>query len=171
MNFVVGNLPPGSGLSQTTGDIHLRKVRLHRVSGLATISNNRTIQGDGVLGGAATATGCSSTSDRRVKTDVEDVNADHAMDVLKAISAKTYQRTDTGNESRIGFIADDWYQNAPSEWGNIWSVDYTTGLLQLDYARIGAVLWTCCREQQITIEALTARVAALDAKGTRKKTT
>ena len=99
------------------------------------------------------------------------MSTDDAMHALKAISAKTVQRTNTGSESRIGFIADDRYHNTPSEWGNMWSIGYTTGLLQLDYARIGAALWTCCREQQITIEALTARVTALETKKTTKKNT
>jgi len=137
---------------------------------LATISNNITIQGDGVFNGSVTATGYSSTSDSRIKTDVEDLNADDAMRVLKAINAKTYQRTDTGAESRIGFIADDWLQNTPTKFGNIWSIDYNTGLLQLDYARIGVLLWTICQEQQSMIEVLTARVAALETKKTTKKT-
>jgi len=144
---------------------------LYRVSGLATISNNITIQGDGVFNGSVTATGYASTSDSRIKENIEDVSTDDAMDVLKAISAKTYKRTDTGSESRIGFIADDWVQNTPPEWSNIWSVDYTTGMFQLDYARISAVLWTCCQEQQKAIEALTTRIAALETKKTTKKTT
>ena len=119
MNFVVGNLAPGSGLSQTTGDIHLREFRVYRTSGPVTISNNITIQGDGVFNGSVTATGYASTSDGIIKENIEDVSTDDAMRVLKNINARTYQRTDTGSESRIGFIADDWYQNIPSEWGNI----------------------------------------------------
>jgi len=162
MNFVVGNLPPGSSLSQTTGDIHLRNFRLYRVSGLATISNNISIAGDAVFGGSVTATGYSSTSDSRIKENIEDVDANDAMLLLKNVNAKTYQRTDTGNQSRIGFIADDWYNNTPSKFGNIWSIDYNTGLLQIDYSRIGAVLWSCCQEQQAMIEQLTERVKLLE---------
>ncbi len=60
------------------------------------------------------------------------MSTDDAMRVLTTMNARTSQRTDTGSESRIDFIADDWVQNTPPEWSNIWSVDYTTGLFQLD---------------------------------------
>ena len=39
ISFVVGNLPPGSSLTQTTGDINLRNFRLYRVSGLGMLAS------------------------------------------------------------------------------------------------------------------------------------
>ena len=88
------------------------------------------------------------------------MNADDAMRVLRTIRAKTYQRIDTGDEARIGFVADHWWQHAPPEWGNIATIDYKQGLLQLDYSRIVPVLWTICQQQQAAIDALTAKVVA-----------
>ena len=171
MNFVVGNLPPGSSLTQTTGDIHLRNFRLYRISGVTAITGAIQIEGDGVFGGSVTATGYSSTSDSRIKEHILDVDANDAMLILKHVNAKTYQRTDTGNQSRIGFIADDWFKHTPPEWSNIWSIDYNNGLLQIDYSRIGVVLWTCCQKQQVMIEQLTQRIEVLEQQQPAKKTT
>ena len=92
------------------------------------------------------------------------------MLVSKNVNARTYTRTDIGT-NKVGFIADEWVQNTPPEWSNIWNVDYPSGLLQLDYARTGAVLWTVCQEQQNEIETLAAQVAALEAKKRTTKTT
>ena len=80
------------------------------------------------------------------------------MRLMRLVNAKTYERLDIPGISRIGFIADDWWQHSPPEWKNIASVDYTKGLLQLDYSRIVPVLWTICQQQQDAIDALTAKV-------------
>ena len=74
---------------------------------------------------------------------------------------KTYKRTDFEQDKmRLGFIAQD-FENvefAP----NLVGEEPAEGLKTLDYARLTAVLWSCCQSMH-------ARLAALEAKGTRKK--
>ena len=124
----------------------------------SSISNPLSVAGAITATETVSGTSFVSTSDSRIKTDVEDASRDDAMRVLRTINAKTYQRVDTGDEARIGFIADDWWTHSPPEWGNIATIDYKKGLLQLDYSRIVPVLWTICQQQQDAIDALTAKV-------------
>ena len=124
----------------------------------SSISNSLSVAGAITATETVSGTSFVSTSDSRIKAGVEDVKADDAMRVLRAISAKTYQRLDTGDVNRIGYLADDWWSHAPPEWGNIATIDYKKGLLQLDYSRIVPVLWTICQQQQDQIDALTAKV-------------
>ena len=124
----------------------------------SSISNPLSVAGAITATETVSGTSFVSTSDSRIKTDVEDVSRDDAMRLMRLVNAKTYERLDIPGISRIGFIADDWWQHSPPEWKNVASVDYTKGLLQLDYSRIVPVLWTICQQQQDAIDALTAKV-------------
>ena len=143
-----------------SGAVRIRNFRMFTQGPASSISNSLTVTGSIVASETVSGTSFVSTSDSRIKVDIQDVKADDAMRVLRTINAKTYQRVDTGDEARIGFVADHWWQHAPPEWGNIATIDYKQGLLQLDYSRIVPVLWTICQQQQDAIDALTAKVAA-----------
>ncbi len=57
-----------------------------------------------------------STSDSRIKDDVQDVPEQDAINILKTVSAKTNTRRDVPGKRRAGFIAPD-FLNAPSSLG------------------------------------------------------
>ena len=92
--------------------------------------------------------------------------------------AKTYYRPDRG-ETRCGFIAQDIYESIPAEWqnlvGRVQHVTSPPGLaeptaeeyLTLDYARLTAVLWQCCKDLDARIQSLEAQSAKPEA--TRKE--
>ena len=112
-----------------------------------------------------------SASDKRLKQDIRDADIDACQTVFDAIDAKVYKRKDIETTSdRIGFLADDFLANLPSEFQNIVSVnpnspeDKEEAMMGLDYGRITAILWGVCKNQQKQLAELTARVASLESK-------
>ena len=106
--------------------------------------------------------GHGDASDRSLKSDAEDANTEDCLDMLRQVSAKTYQRTDMpGTGSRLGFIAQDVEAACPSAWGNlVGTAQYSkteTEIKTLDYARLSAVLWQCTRSLLARVEALENR--------------
>jgi hypothetical protein len=109
-------------------------------------------------------------SDASLKSDVVPASSAKALEVLKAVEPKVYKRTDLQDDSpRLGFIAQDFAASIPTEWSNI--VGATEAIaahtdddgnevlakpstLTMDYARLNAVLWQCCRNMLARIEAL-----------------
>ena len=53
-----------------------------------------------------------STSDSRIKHDVDNVPQDECINLLKTVSAKTHSRKDMPGKRRAGFIAQD-FLNLP----------------------------------------------------------
>ena len=117
--------------------------------------------------------GYSSASDRALKGDAQDANTEDCLDMLRAVSAKTYRRLDLpeGDGERLGFMAQDVEAACPSAWANLvgtatykWSGLPDGGEIKtLDYARLVCPLWQSCRSMLARIEALEARVAQLSA--------
>ena len=112
--------------------------------------------------------GHGDASDRSLKSDAEDANTGDCLDMLRQVSAKTYQRIDMpGTGSRLGFIAQDVEAACPSAWGNlVGTAQYSreqggtgTDIRTLDYARLTAVLWQATRSLLARVEALEARLA------------
>ena len=93
--------------------------------------------------------------------------------MLRAVSAKTYQRLDLpeGEGERLGFIAQDVDAACPSAWSNLvgttnykWSGNGDGGPIRtLDYARLVCPLWQSCKAMLACIEQLEQRVAQLSA--------
>ena len=77
------------------------------------------------------------------------------MDLLLSVNAKNYYRTDREQDKiRLGFIANEF---EGLDWApNIVGEEPKDGLKTLDYARLVAVLWSCCQSMH-------ARIAALEA--------
>ena len=74
--------------------------------------------------------GYGSASDRSLKGDVQDASTEHSLNMLRAVSAKTYQRLDLpeGEGERLGFVAQDIEAACPSDWANlVGSADYPRG--------------------------------------------
>ena len=115
--------------------------------------------------------GLSAASDRSLKGDAQDANTNDCLDMLRAVSAKTYRRLDLpeGEGERLGFIAQDVEQACPNAWGNLvgttqykWSGNGEGGDIRtLDYARLICPLWQACRSMLARIESLEAQVAQL----------
>ena len=64
--------------------------------------------------------GLVNSSDASLKSNPVDASTEDALNTLKAVSARTYQRTDLpGTESRLGFIAQEVEAAIPSSWGNL----------------------------------------------------
>ncbi len=57
-----------------------------------------------------------STSDSRIKYDVENIPQDECINLLITVSAKTYTRKDMPGKRRAGFIAQDFF-NVPLSLG------------------------------------------------------
>ena len=57
-----------------------------------------------------------STSDARIKDDVQSIPEQDALNLLKTVSAKTYTRKDMPGKRRAGFIAQD-FLNVPLSLG------------------------------------------------------
>ena len=117
--------------------------------------------------------GYGSSSDRSLKGDPQDASTEDALNMLRQVSAKTYQRLDMPDEDgpRLGFIAQDIEASCPSAWSNLvgttqyqWSGNPEGGDIRtLDYARLICPLWQSCRSMLARIEMLEERVAQLSA--------
>jgi hypothetical protein len=111
------------------------------------------------------ADGSTNASDARLKSAPEDASTQDSLDMLKAVSARTYERLDRpGTGTRLGFIAQEVQAAAPPKFAKLvgstmhaaTEADKETEILTVDYARMSAVLWTCCRSLLERVEALEA---------------
>ena len=118
-------------------------------------------------GGVTIHTSLTNNSDASLKSTPVDASTEDALAMLKAVSARTYERTDLSSGSRLGFIAQEVEAACPSAWGNmVGTVQVAASreesgqtIKTLDYARLNAVLWQCCRSLLSRVEALEAAAA------------
>jgi hypothetical protein len=121
-----------------------------------------TLTPDGVAGnirgsGSLTMSGnVTAYSDQRLKTNVETVK--NALDKTLAMRGVTYNRIDN-NAARIGVVAQEIQQVVPEV-----VIADSDGMLSVDYGNIVGVLIEAIKEQQTTIDQLTADVALLKSK-------
>ena len=104
-----------------------------------------------------------STSDARIKDDVQNIPEQDAINLLKNVSSKTYTRKDMPGKRRAGFIAQD-FLNLPLSLGEnltekiigkITPDSEDTELNALAYDRVGSpILWAVCKNLLARIEAL-----------------
>jgi hypothetical protein len=105
---------------------------------------------------AVGGTSWTSSSDRRLKDDIQEIS--YGLDTVKALEPVSYVRNDRDVESReLGFIAQD-VEGVVEEVVSVTD----DGYYGLDYQRLIPVLTKAIQEQQATIEALTARIEALE---------
>ena len=114
--------------------------------------------------------GTNAASDARLKEEVEDLPSAGCIDLLKAVSAKTYWRNDMGPERRCGFIAQEVEAAAAPALGAnlVGETTRSSGLGEgataesiktLSYERMAVVLWQCTRTLLARVEALEAKLA------------
>ena len=151
---------------------HLQNLILTEVgASLANLSQSMSITGDLSVSGTITCTSLTQTSDESVKAAIEDMDGTTAQSVLDGCSARTFVRTDLGEQEtkvsrRIGFVAQELMACCPREWINI--VHEEGGLLGVSYDRLCCVLWTCLKKTNEQVAQLETRVAALENKKTKK---
>ena len=125
-----------------------------------------------------------SASDRRLKTEIEDVSLEACQTLLEAVNPKTYKRSDqseAGRPYRLGVLAQDVRDALPADgkFANLVG-SFMHGpedgdrqeMLSVSYDRLACVLWAVVKNQQKALQELTQRVAGLEASqaaGTRKK--
>jgi len=103
-----------------------------------------------------------------LKSAPVDANTQDSLNMLKAVSARTYERIDKpGTGVRVGFIAQEVQASLPVEFANlIGKVKYSADpdeenpmeILTVDYARLVAPLWQCCKNLLARVEALEAKI-------------
>ena len=107
--------------------------------------------------------GIYTPSDARLKADVQTMPDQDCLNLLKAVEAKTYVRTDLPEDGRrAGFIAQDFQAAPPTLGSNLVSEIHHGGIMlkTLSYERIGSpILWKVCRSLLARVEALEARLA------------
>jgi len=173
--FGVGYIPNAlfSGLAFTNqgdGTVQIRNFHLYTTVDESVISAQLTCQKDVVFEnsietqhanvvGSITAAQYYSSSDRALKTDIQDASLQSCQHVFDAVSVKTYERTDLAPGKRIGFIAQDVQSSAPPEFANLWGTRPGADgeeLLTIDYSRLVTVLWGVVKNLQARIEELEA---------------
>jgi hypothetical protein len=113
-----------------------------------------------------------SASDRRLKTEIEDVSTDDCQILFDAVTMKTYKRIDQKEENRpyrLGLIAQDVQSALPSDgkFANLIGSfehgedDNQQEMLSVSYDRLTCVLWTVVKNQQKQIDELIAKVNIL----------
>ena len=104
-----------------------------------------------------------TVSDKRLKTDIEDVDTDFTS-CIKNVKVKTFKYKDDKYKTNdnYGFIAQELKEHLPKECKNIVkeNKDKTSDdkFLSINYMKLSVVLWKCCQEQQSKIEHLEASI-------------
>ena len=115
-------------------------------------------------GGIVIHTSLTNNSDATLKSTPVDASSDDAIAMLKAVSARTYERLDLSSDSRLGFIAQEVEAVCPEAWGNLIGSSNIASerggaeqtIKTLDYSRLVCCLWQANRAMLSRIEALEA---------------
>jgi len=129
--------PSDAQYTQSPGTYYLRNLRVTQADIVVNFSQDVAITGQ------CTAQAFVTSSDERIKGDVQLVDPTQCLQIVKSIPPKIYTRTDLGEseedpERRIGVIAQDVAQALPAEWKNV--VFYQDKSLAVDYSRLSVLL-------------------------------
>ena len=125
-----------------------------------TIGGNLCCKNDHLILGAATIDGnllvmgvILSSSDSRIKEDVQPLNQDLCVEIIKSVEPNSYKRTDKANETQrdIGFIAQDIQAKLSDDMPNlVREVDDDTfgSIYAVDYGRLTTLLWGVCKNNK-----------------------
>jgi len=119
-------------------------------------SSNATI---GYIGTNGTATSYVTSSDQRLKTNI--VDAPSALASVNAIKVRSFDWKSDGTHVDYGYIAQELLEVAPEAVSVPTNEDEMMGV---DFGKLTPRLVKAIQEQQTLIEALTARLTALEAK-------
>ena len=148
---VVGNL-----LIYTSATIEQNLL----VKGSATVEQNLLVKGSATINTNLAVYGLAiSTSDVRIKTDIQPIDHDLCVQIVKSIEPKTYKKN--SNQTReCGLIAQHLLEKLDDNMPNLVQEipDETLGnLYGIDYSRLTTVLWATCRDLIKRIEVLESK--------------
>ena len=134
------------------------RVRINSTGGVSVA----TLAGTGTRAVYSDASGylTNTSSDERLKQDVEAIDPDEALDIVRALEPVRYNWIDQearGAQREIGLLAQQVQPHAPEVVG-----ENADGTLSLDYARLVAVLAGAVQAQAAQIDELRGRLAALE---------
>jgi hypothetical protein len=117
------------------------------------------VTGSGRFSGALQASNFPSTSDQRIKKDVEFADPAECLRLVKAVKPRTYKRIDMDDAPRLGYIAQDFDRELTGGYRCIMgaSEDENGPLLALDYSRIVPVLHGALLSLMARVELLESR--------------
>ena len=99
-----------------------------------------------------------TSSDSRIKDQVEDLDDNVCVNIIKAVKPKSYIKNNISNAQReCGFIAQDIQTQLTSECSNLvkeMSDDDFGSIYGIDYGRLTTLLWGTCRNLLSRVEAL-----------------
>ena len=121
-------------------------------------------------------------SDKRLKTNIQDIDDANYSDCVKNVKLKTFEFKDKKfeNQDNYGMIAQDLLENLPKEFKsivrqNIPKKDGEKEYLSINYMKINIILWGALQEQMEIISKLESRlfeaedeIKALKGKGKAK---
>jgi hypothetical protein len=98
--------------------------------------------GSGKFSGSLSANNFVTTSDQRIKENVQNISLHDCLRLIKTVHPKTYNRIDMDGASRIGYIAQDLDKELKDNYRCIMgsSEDSNGSLLALDYSRMVVIL-------------------------------
>jgi len=119
------------------------------------------VKGNARFSGTVTASNFPSSSDARLKTEVEPLSVEECTRLVKAVTPCTYKRIDMeGNPARIGYLAQSWDGELRNGYRSIMgeSEDENGKLLTIDYSRVTVLLHGALLSALARIEALESRL-------------
>jgi hypothetical protein len=119
------------------------------------------VRGAGRFSGTVTASNFPSSSDARLKTQVEPLSVLECTRLVRAVAPCTYNRIDMeGSPARIGYIAQAWDRELSGACRSIMgeSRDAAGPLLTIDYTRITVLLHGALLSALARIDALESRL-------------
>jgi hypothetical protein len=107
-----------------------------------------------------------TTSDRRIKTDIEFADPDECLRLVSAVKPRTYKRLDMNLAPRLGYVAQEWDAQLTGGYRCIMGAgeDENGPLLALDYSRICPVIHGALLGVMSKLEAALARIEALESR-------
>jgi len=172
-NLLVGQTSsaiPGAG--NTTVGISISNVGLgsfSRSGGVSGTFNRNTSNGTvvaffrqgvtvGTISVTGTTTSYNTSSDERLKENITD--ADDASDLIDGIQVRQFDWRADGEHQRYGMVAQELDTVAPEA---VTKGETEDDMWAVDYSKLVPMLVKAMQEQQSTINALEARIAALEA--------
>jgi len=137
-----GLITANGGISTTTGTFS-GNISVAGVTGNLGVTGNITAV-NGTFSGDVQADDFDTTSDRRLKTDIN--NIENALDKVKALQGVSFKMN---NQDKIGLIAQDTQEVIPEV-----VKENEEGYLSVSYGNIVGLLIEAIKEQQVKIESL-----------------
>jgi hypothetical protein len=137
-----GLITANGGISGTTGTFS-GNISVGGVTGNLSVTGDVTAV-DGTFSGQVSAVDFDSTSDRRLKTNIN--NIENALDKVKALQGVSFKMN---NQDKIGLIAQDTQEVIPEVVN-----ENKEGYLSVSYGNIVGLLIEAIKEQQVKIESL-----------------